>query len=135
MTVLARQITVPQRPVVDLVMLRFDTPPSSNSMFKNVLGKGRVRTNYYNEWRQGAMSEILAQRPGRVPGRYGISVLVRHTSRRSDLENRLKGVSDILVTMGVIDDDRYCDALEMSWTDDPEITGVEVRIWAEAGAR
>lgn len=135
MTVLARQITVPQRPVVDLVMLRFDAPPSANNLFRNAIGKGRVKTSAYAAWRMGAGNAIMAQRPGRVPGRYGIAIQIKRASLRSDLSNRCKAVEDILVTMGIVDDDRHCQHLEMSWTDDPEISGVEVRIWAEAGGR
>lgn len=122
------------RPIVDLLMLKFPCPISVNAMYANVPGKGRIRTRAYEQWRQEAMTEILRQRPGRIAGPYGVALTVRRVSLRRDLDGLVKGAVDLLVTMGVCDDDRHLQHLEATWSDDESLIGVECRLWSEPRA-
>ena len=125
-----------ERRIVELVTLHFDAPPSANALFaNNPRTGGRMRTRVYEAWRQSAATEIMTQRPGRIVGRYGIGIEVRRASLRRDLDNALKGISDILVEMGIVEDDRFAEHIEMCWTDDEAVTGVNVRVWQEKPAR
>ncbi|MBB2965031.1 hypothetical protein FHU13_005453, partial [Methylobacterium sp. R2-1] len=57
-----------QRRIVPSVEIRFPLPPSTNSLFANVVGRGRVKTPKYRAWRQQAVLLIDVQRPGRMAG-------------------------------------------------------------------
>ncbi|CAO4192361.1 hypothetical protein [Methylorubrum extorquens] len=52
-----------QRRIVPSVEIRFPLPPSTNSLFANVVGRGRVKTTKYRAWRQQAALLIDVQRP------------------------------------------------------------------------
>lgn len=68
------------------------------------------------------MWEIRSQTKDKVLGRYKLTILaVKPDKRRRDLGNLEKAVSDILVTMGIVEDDNLCDWLVIRWvTEGPE---------------
>lgn len=83
-------------------------PPSVNSLFANVAGRGRIRTTAYKSWAHSAHYSIIAQAPQSrlVAPPYSVDIVIdTKTRRRFDLDNRLKAVFDILVTAGVMSDD------------------------------
>lgn len=86
-------------------------PPSTNSLFTNVTGKGRVRTERYRIWANAAGWQVKAQRPEPVNGSVALDIICkRKDNRRRDLSNFIKALEDLLVTHGVIEDDsRVCD--------------------------
>jgi crossover junction endodeoxyribonuclease RusA len=102
-------------------------PPSANSLFFNVQGKGRVKTRRYDDWRKEAAWLISLAKKRRIDGPYGLTVLAgRPDKRRRDLGNLLKAIEDALVHGGAIEDDSECQCIEMSWQ--PGITGVRVTV-------
>lgn len=95
-----------------MIELRLPLPPSGNNLFRNVPGKGRVRTERYKIWARAAGNEILAQLAraetrqisGTVELYMGITWPDR---RRRDTSNAVKPVEDLLVEHGIIVDDQF----------------------------
>lgn len=114
------------RKSVPFVSLQFSAPPSVNASTRNVPGIGRVKTKAYKDWIKEAGQQILIQRPGRVAGGFHLTMKVRRASLRRDLDNYAKCAIDLLVSMNVVDDDRHCESINLSWTDEGE--GVQIMI-------
>ncbi len=89
-------------------------PPSTNHLFANVRGRGRVPTKAYTAWRKAASAMIRggAARPCRMPCR--ITVIItggKGFSVRRDLDNLLKPVLDFCANEGLIADDNVNNVL------------------------
>jgi crossover junction endodeoxyribonuclease RusA len=98
----------------------FAIPPSLNSCFANVAGKGRVKTAQYRAWQKAALAEIAAQARGLTfAGRFRVEVLAsdQGLTRRRDADNLGKAVCDTLKKAGIIEDDDYLHmrAIALSW--------------------
>jgi Holliday junction resolvase RusA-like endonuclease len=81
-------------------------PPSMNNLYANARGKGRVKTTDYRQWLNMAALDLGMRRTGKVSGWYALAVRVP-IKMRGDNHNRFKAIGDLLVTQGLIDDDRY----------------------------
>lgn len=91
-------------------------PPSVNSLFTNVTGKGRVRTDRYRVWANAMGWQLKAQRPEPVKGHIALEIVcVRKDNRKRDLSNFIKALEDLLVTHGVIEDDAKVDDLRIRY--------------------
>ena len=100
-----------------MLTLTLPFPPSVNRLWR--AGKdGKVyRSPKYTAWRKEAMWELKAQaKSQKVCGSYKLTLLaVKPDKRKRDIGNLEKAVSDILVTMGIIEDDNLCEWLEARW--------------------
>ncbi|CAO4178991.1 RusA family crossover junction endodeoxyribonuclease [Methylorubrum populi] len=94
-----------QRPIMPVVELRFPLPPSTNSLFANVAGRGRIKTPRYRGWRQQAVLaiEIQRPRPGRIAG--PCDVVIHLPPFCGDIDNRIKPCLDVAVAAGILADD------------------------------
>lgn len=94
-----------QRRIVPSVEIRFPLPPSTNSLFANVVGRGRIKTPAYRRWRNNAVLAICTARP--VPGRMvgPCDVAIYLPPFRGDIDNRVKPCLDVAVAAGIIADD------------------------------
>jgi len=101
---------------MSIVSLDLPRPPSVNKLFRNVPGKGRVKTGHYKAWIEQAGWEIRRQRPGKIDGAYKLLVLIGPT--RADIDNLSKGLSDLLQAHGVVENDRLADSLHMERCND-----------------
>lgn len=101
------------------------SPPSTNQLFANVAGKGRVKTVRYRTWKQAAGWDLAIQRPTKVGGEVALDIEIERTSMCSDVSNRVKALEDLLVTHGVIDDDRHVVDVRVRWS---SIKGCRVTI-------
>jgi len=112
----------------DLVTLSLPLPPSVNNMFVTVAGKGRVRSQGYCRWHKQAFDEMHLQRPGKVDGPFCVTIRAGRIRRRSDIDNRIKGILDLLNGI-VTGDDAQCESIAARWADDvpAERVVVEVR--------
>ena len=92
-------------------------PPSVNSLFANVSGRGRVRTKRYREW--AAASGWDCQGKGSITGPFTAAIILSRKHRRSnaDLDNRVKPLLDLLQAHKVIEDDKYLEKLTVEWGD------------------
>lgn len=101
---------------MSVVSIDLPRPPSVNNLFRNVPGKGRVKTSDYRSWLQQAGWLIKAQRPGKVEGEYKLLVLIGPT--KADIGNLEKALSDLLQAHGVIENDRLSQGILLERSDE-----------------
>lgn len=117
-----------KRAPVTYCSLTFRSPPSANAMYRNAPGKGRVKTKVYQDWIKAAGWEVAVQNPGCISGPYHLQISVKRASLRKDIDNFCKPVSDLLVSMGVVDDDSDAESVSAYWSDKHD--GVKVTLVA-----
>lgn len=112
--------------ILSLTILR---PPSTNGLFANASGKGRRKTAAYKQWCRDAGWQIKAQRPPKVTGAYTIEIaLMRWRAGRIDVANYEKAVSDLLVAVGVLEDDSLAESVLMTWSgSDPAMAEITIK--------
>lgn len=111
-------------------VLQLPYPPTANNLFKNI-GKGRARTSGYNAWLSEAGWVAKEQRPAPVKGAYRLQIVaMRPDRRRRDIGNLEKPVSDLLVKLGLIEDDANAQSIFLGWAfnDESPFEGVLVSI-------
>lgn len=81
--------------------IKIPFPPTTNNLFLNVKGKGRVPTPEYRAWRQHASLVVASQRPMQITKRVCVHVDLDQR-RQGDADNRLKAPLDLLVSCGVL---------------------------------
>jgi len=85
------------------------------------------KSNAYVAWLMLAGVEARRQKPSRISGPYHLIIqAARPDKRRRDLDNLLKPISDLLVSVGVIRDDCECEMISARWVTVGE--GVTIRI-------
>jgi crossover junction endodeoxyribonuclease RusA len=94
-----------QRRIMPSVEIRFPLPPSTNSLFFNAAGVGRIKTPAYRRWRDNAVLSICTARPapGRMAGPCDVAIYL--PPFRGDIDNRVKPCLDVAVAAGIIADD------------------------------
>lgn len=97
------------------VTLTMPVPPSVNQLFRNLPGKGRVKTALYDNWRAHAVTAIRLQRVPAVAGRIVVLFGVERVSLAADIDNRVKAMLDAIVDAGVIANDNLVTAIAVSW--------------------
>jgi Holliday junction resolvase RusA-like endonuclease len=88
-------------------------PPSTNNLYVNLPGRGRVRAAAYRRWSDEAGWLVKAKTP---PVTFYGAVAVRieaGAGNRRDIDNILKPTLDLLVKVGVLADDRMIDVLHI----------------------
>jgi Holliday junction resolvase RusA-like endonuclease len=87
-------------------------PPSTNSLYRNVQGKGRVKSRVYARWLYPAIEEIWHQVRADRGVRGPVSLTFCVPARmRGDIDNRLKATIDALVKSNRIDDDKHVSSI------------------------
>lgn len=119
-----------------MIVFRLPRPPSVNNLFFTARNNRRAPTRRYQAWRAEAHRLIMVQRVGQswpILGAYRLTATIeRRKSRTMDLDNAVKAVSDALVHMGIVSDDRHAEEIVLRWGD---VAGCEVRIEAAEEAR
>lgn len=96
---------------VELLRVTLPLPPSTNNLFKNAPGSGRVVTDEYERWRWEARNAAEwpdLSRYATVP--WEVELLVYGLLRGSDLDNRIKAVLDLVASLTGLQDN-WCDAI------------------------
>lgn len=105
-----------QRAISPVVELRLPLPPSANSLFANVRGRGRIKTPRYRAWRQQAVLAIEVTRPrsGRIAGPAEIEIIL--PPFQGDPDNRIKPCIDAVVEAGILaaDTTRFVQAIRVT---------------------
>lgn len=96
-------------------------PPSANRIWRNVPGKGTLKSSEYRVWLVGAMGAIAAvarQQPCMVKGRFHVAIVAdRPDRRRRDLDNLAKPILDALTASAVIEDDHLASTITLAWSE------------------
>lgn len=92
-------------------------PISTNALFANVAGRGRVRTKRYKEWAQAAGWDCNGK--GSISGPFELRLVLSRRKRRKgqDLSNLIKCVEDLLVAHGIVEDDSLNEKITLAWGD------------------
>jgi len=117
-----------------LIVLTLPFPVSVNAMFAD--GKTRRhKSQRYADWLAEAGYALKSQRPPQIKGPYHIAYAFQEGQdrRERDAFNFEKGVTDLLVTYGVVEGDsnKYLRRGVVEW--DKSVTGVRVTITPLAG--
>lgn len=102
-------------------------PPSTNHLYANVQGRGRIKTAKYKDWLMAAGLLLKRQGIQRMTGRVDIVISLEDKHPSRDASNCCKPVEDLLVTMGVLQDDRakFVRSITTCWA---PITGIKIDI-------
>ncbi len=87
------------------VTLKLPCAISVNNLFANVPGRGRVPSSRYKSWKAEAANMIVQQGRPHIIGPIELSMMFQEDGCRADLGNLEKAVTDILVSMRVIEGD------------------------------
>lgn len=93
-------------------------PPTLNSCFHNISGRGRAVTPRYREWTNEALWMVTSQKPQKFDVEVSISIgIVAPDKRPRDIDNLIKPCLDLLVKAGVIPDDnsKYVRKVSAQW--------------------
>lgn len=100
-------------------------PPSTNNLFATI-GRRRVVTRAYREWRATAAAMIAREDARTISGWVRIDIALPITLR-GDVSNRVKAIEDALVSARVIADDRFVSDLRVTRETDAPYAFVTVR--------
>jgi Holliday junction resolvase RusA-like endonuclease len=91
-----------------VIVLMLPTPPSVNSAYRNVTGRGRVKTAAYTEWEEDADEAYIQQKRGVRPilGVREIEIRIPDNTK-GDITNRIKLLEDYLVSREITGDDKF----------------------------
>lgn len=114
------------------LVIALPMPPTTNNLYVNAdkkRGKGRIRSAPYSAWVKEAGYRLNAQRPPLMAGKVALLIEVEEpkTARRTDIGNKEKAVTDLLVSHRVIqgDDQRFVRQITLRWAD---VSGVRVTV-------
>lgn len=91
------------------------TPPSTNALYRNARGKGRVKTAKYHDFVTMGVTAIRGQQVQPIPGHVLMVIGVERMSASADIDNRLKAMLDTIVKAGIIKDDSLVTAIAIAW--------------------
>lgn len=97
------------------VFFTMPTPPSTNNLYKNVKGVGRVKTKVYDDFVRMGIADISRQKVRHLAGRVIAILGVERMSDGADIDNRLKAMFDTIVKAGIIEDDSKITAHAITW--------------------
>lgn len=106
-------------------------PPSTNHLYANVPGRGRVKSKRYVTWKNAAGWDMNGK--GSVKGPYIMLITIDRKFRHklSDLSNRVKALEDLLQEHGVIENDNLCEDLRVRWGDAGGKVRINIEEWKE----
>ena len=110
-----------------MVELTLPIPPSANHIWTRTK-TGMRYSDQYRTWIDEAGWIAKAQYPQPFLGPYKLTVqLARPDRRKRDLDNiAFKAINDLLVKLGIVQDDSMCEMLSARWVSEGD--GVYVRV-------
>ena len=104
-------------------------PPSTNSLYANVAGRGRVKSQRYRTWLQAVGWDMNRYHNHKWTEPVYITIAIGKLRGNADVSNRVKAVEDLLVTYGVIPGDsiKWVRGVNVYLSQEP-FDGVEIAI-------
>jgi Holliday junction resolvase RusA-like endonuclease len=116
-----------------MTTLSLPYPPSANRLWRNVPGKGTLKSGHYRLWLTEALATLRAQRAPTLMGPYRLTIsAVRPDNRKRDLDNIAKPISDALKDAGVIEGDHLAKSILLMWSDAQPVKGGAITVHLEA---
>ncbi len=107
-----------------MITIVLPVPPSTNNLFVNGR-RGRYKSQRYRDWLEEAGFYLMQQtfKKGQINGAYEMRLKVP-LKVRADVTNLLKAPEDLLVSIGVLPDDKHCfrASIERADVEDCEVT-------------
>lgn len=106
-------------------------PPSVNHIWRHSAGGKVYRTRDYLVWSNGEGWGLRAQMKGQhaFNGPVYLTLAMKRPRSNADIDNRLKGIFDLLQQVGAISDDKHIMGVNAYWTRDlPEGVAAEIVI-------
>jgi len=104
------------------MLVRLPLSPTTNNLFVNVPGKGRVASQEYRKWVQTAGLTLNVAKRGQTFGKMLVQVgIMVPRKNRGDIDNRAKAVLDLFTVCGVWDDDKQVERLTIERHDDKDL--------------
>jgi len=88
--------------VTEAIITLQHIPPSTNGLFANVPGKGRVRSERYRSWSNAAGWDLKRYKGPRFTGPVFLTITIGRLPLNADVSNRTKAIEDLLVEHGII---------------------------------
>ena len=99
--------------------LHLPMPPSVNGLYRDRKGaKGRTKSKAYKAWISEAAMMVRNQATTRFEGDVSLRFYFGPRNRRADLFNFVKAPEDLLVSQGIIEDDRFVTKGTVVWSED-----------------
>lgn len=114
-----------QRAEAASVRLLLPVPVSVNAIYERYVGGGVRLSKAYSAWLSEAGWRLTMQRPGRISGRYELTLRMPVESGL-DLDNAIKATSDLLQLHGVVRNDRLASRIVLEWQSEQPAAIVEV---------
>src|SRR4051812_32222866 len=100
-----------------MTTLTLPYPPSANRLWRNVPGKGTLKSAAYRAWISKATGEIMIQRGKPVRGAYRLTIVaVRPDLRARDIDNLAKPVGDLMASAGIVQNDSMAQSVFVGWS-------------------
>ncbi len=98
-------------------------PPSTNKLYANAKRGGRLKTHEYGKWirEAGWLAKTACAGKPRPTGNIEVEYLVSG-SQHFDAGNLEKPLSDLLVRVGIITDDKHITSIRIARREDKEPT-------------
>ena len=122
-------ISLVGRRVVQGCSFELPAPISVNALWMPGKQGGIIKTPAYRNWLTEAGMKLNRQAKERIAGHYALYLTVTDKSR-ADLGNCEKAVSDLLQEHGIIENDKLCSFIKVSWG---RIDGMLVQLLAAKG--
>lgn len=104
-------------------------PPSTNGLYRNVNGRGRVKTERYKVWLQAVSHDMKKYHNHKWTEPVYLTIAIGKLRGNADVSNCIKAVEDLLVTYGVIPGDsiKWVRGVNVYLAQEP-FEGVEIAI-------
>jgi len=113
--------------VPDPLTLVIAMPPSTNGLYANLPGRGRVKTRAYKTWLTEAGWQLKQQPRHSFPGDVEVEIRIGPRNRAADASNRIKATEDLLTAHGIIVDDKHVVKVSAEWSNDVKGCQVDIR--------
>lgn len=104
-------------------------PPSTNGLYANVAGRGRVKTERYRTWLQAVGWDMNRYHNHKWAEPVYLTIAIGKLRGSADVSNRVKAVEDLLVAHGIIPGDsiKWVRGVNVYLAQEP-FDGVEIAI-------